>query len=249
MKKDKFPEACDSSVETLDNRCLELFKLLGKELAVGCFIGHVIHELNNKMGPVLLYSELLQSNSGSDTAVKHLKTIEQSTIDARDILYALQVFVRKKRGTKWNTQVEQDIKEVLDTIRFQFDKKEIKILVDIEKGLPSVDMDSLDFSMILFFLLLQGYNNLQDYGGSVKIDVNRENNHILCKIMETSESVSVKLQSEKHDQKLNQRDNKDKIDLLVTYCQSVIKQSRGEILIEEVNENGRSISINLPLLL
>jgi C4-dicarboxylate-specific signal transduction histidine kinase len=85
------------------------------------------------MGPILLYSELLQTNLGTETANKHLKNIEQSIVEARNILSALQIFVRKKRGAKPHVRVDQEINELLNVLKFQFDLEHRKPKEDYQQ--------------------------------------------------------------------------------------------------------------------
>ena len=229
---------------TPDEPSLEMFKQFGKELVVGSFISFVIHELNNKMGPILLYSELLQTGMELDTARKHLRTIEQTTMEARNILNALQMFVRKKRGQKPHTNITDDINEVQEILQFQLRKKDIKLEFDLSLDLPLVDIDSLDFEQTLFLLMLRAYLELGNTGGRILLQGTKEGNVVI--VQATISSAGSNDESDTQDYMPNIVGvRRKRIDVLLACCKKVIEQQGGSFSYTGGLKDGDTVTMKL----
>jgi signal transduction histidine kinase len=233
--------------ENIESPVEDLFRQFGKELVVGSFMRYVIHELNNKMGPILLYSELLQTSLDNETMRKHLQTIEKTTIEARDILNNLQMFVRKTEGKTEHANLKHDIEEVLNIIGFQLVKKDVSIELDLEEDLPPVQLDSLYFEETLFLLILRIYLDIGNTGGEIKINVFREQDNVLIDMKVTPVQTQIS-ETVPEDGNSNDQEFKERIECLLRYCKVLIEQTGGEFDYEGIIRNGSGTALNVAVI-
>lgn len=135
----------------MQNQLLQADKLasLG-ELSAG-----VAHEINNPLGLILGYTQLLirQETNGSDR-LEDLKTIEKQTQNCKQIVQALLKFARKTETFRSEVSINESVSSVVDVVVHQLELDDIEIRTDFCETLPSIDGDGEKLKQVWMNLLM-----------------------------------------------------------------------------------------------
>lgn len=128
--------------------------LLDKLASIGLLAGGVAHELNNPIGGILAWSEILRKDlAAQPEVVRDLKLIEDAAIRAKRIIADLLDFARTSRASA-RTQVSlADVAErAINLARFQM-KGNVEIRRELDPSLPKVFADANRLEQVVLNLL------------------------------------------------------------------------------------------------
>lgn len=142
-----------------------------KLVAMGQLAAGVAHEINNPLGVILCYVELLkrQANESSQTR-DDLSIIEKQAQSCKRIVSDLLQFARSRESRKQTASINETLNSVLDIVTEQFRKQGMKIELDLSPDLPLLNMDIQKMKQVFLNLLMNASQAMQDGRGKLRVN-------------------------------------------------------------------------------
>lgn len=176
-----------------DRKIMDLQLINTEKLAsLGTMAAGVAHEINNPLGIILGFCELLQEKvEPGSQEYNDIKTIEKKGLHCKAIVESLLSFARFSEEKDEFCDINANINEVLNMIRHSLDKHHIKIITKLDPEHPFVRGDSRRIQqVILNFISNSIYSMIKD-GGTLTITtrIERSMNMVLLTISDTGMGI------------------------------------------------------------
>ena len=142
------------------------------------FIANVSHELKTPLSLIRMFGELVATgrHKGEATAREYGGIITRESDRLSHLIDNVLDFSRIERGKSSYHFAEGDLAEVveraLDVCRYRVEREKVKLVVDVEPGLPSVRMDANEMTLVVLNLVDNAIKHAAD-GGKVVVTVAR----------------------------------------------------------------------------
>ena len=155
--------------DTEKKKMLRQFVQAEKMATVGKLAAGLAHELNNPLGVILCYAELLQKSLGSDQQQTDIDVIIKHTRQAQVVLLDLLNFARPKVATHLDTVLGDVTESVISVFRIQAAKKGVSLSCRRDDGRMTVRVEPQVVEHIILNLLLNALDSLPESGGEIAV--------------------------------------------------------------------------------
>jgi two-component system, NtrC family, sensor kinase len=140
-----------------------------KLASIGTLAAGVAHEINNPLGVILGFCDLLlrKAEPGSQTQ-EDLKTIERQGFHCKEIVENLLSFARVGKETTETADLNRCIKDVLKVVRHTLEINHIELFIDLTDDIPPVAGDSRQLQQVFLNLINNAVSAMPE-GGSLAI--------------------------------------------------------------------------------
>ncbi len=136
--------------------------------AVGTLSGGIAHDFNNLLQVILGYSQLLLRASRFEASDReNLQKIHRAASQGSELVKNLMAFSRKAQTRMSPVNINHHIEELIDLLE-RIIPRMIKIELELEKVLPTINADSGQIKQILMNLALNARDAMPD-GGTLRI--------------------------------------------------------------------------------
>lgn len=156
---------------TLEKRMFAQVTQGEKMVTVGKLAAGLAHEINNPLGVILCYAELLRRNTGDAQQQADLDIILRHTRQAQRVLRDLLHFARPKAAGQGPSDLARVVRSVAEVFTVQAGKKNATITVRTEPGLPPVTAGEQALEQIFSNLVLNALEAVPAEGGQVRLSV------------------------------------------------------------------------------
>ncbi len=165
-----------------------------KLASLGTLAAGVAHEINNPLGVILGFTDLLARKTPKDSqAYEDLKTIERQGMHCKQIVENLLRFARFGEGNTASCDVNDAIREVLNIVRHTLEMETIELTIDLDDTIPLVRGDSRELQQV-FLNLINNACAAMKQGGTLTIQSQfiSEENKAMVKIQDTGQGIGKK---------------------------------------------------------
>jgi C4-dicarboxylate-specific signal transduction histidine kinase len=159
--------------DTDRKKMLHQFVQAEKMGTVGKLAAGLAHELNNPLGVILCYAELLKRTLNNDQHRADIEVIIKHTSQAQAVLLDLLNFARPKVSTHRETVIGDVVESVTGVFRVQAAKKGVTLSCHRTDGGKVVRVEPQVVEHIVLNLLLNALDALPEEGGTITV-------HITC---------------------------------------------------------------------
>ncbi|MFA6055459.1 MAG: ATP-binding protein [Thermodesulfovibrionales bacterium] len=149
-----------------------------KLASMGTLAAGVAHEINNPLGVILGFTELLLEKFPTDSEEYDLlKTIENQGLNAKRVIENLLNFARHKEHAEEIIDVNKNLQTVLSVMNNTLLLNKISVKQDLQENLPLIIADSGELQQVFFNIINNAIYAMKD-GGSLTITtkaINGEN--------------------------------------------------------------------------
>lgn len=155
---------------TLEKQVEQRIQQTEKLAALGQLAAGVAHEINNPIGIVLCYTELLKRQlDESDQKRKDIDIIEKHAVNCRRIVSDLLKFSRGPKTDPTRAQVNTALSEVVEMVRQQFQKNGTRISMKLNERLPLLNLDVDKMKQVFLNLLMNAHQAVSSPDGRIQI--------------------------------------------------------------------------------
>ncbi|TIH15900.1 DUF3365 domain-containing protein [Marinifilum sp. JC120] len=144
-----------------------------KMATVGKLSAGLAHEINNPLGVILCYAELLKKEATGQNA-EDIEVILKHTRQAQTVLKDLLNFARPKVSSTVGSDLTKIVRDVADVFRIQADKQGAKISLELDDSTPKLNVEPQALEHIVANLLLNGLDAVPENEGRLKISLGFE---------------------------------------------------------------------------
>jgi two-component system NtrC family sensor kinase len=235
---------------------IEQGRLLREQLAqadklasIGELSAGIAHEINNPLGIILGYTQLLLRNdhSGSERYAD-LKTIEKHVSNCKSIVQDLLNFARSSPPKKEMTDLHRMIEEALHFVQYQGGLAQIEVLKDFDPQITKLLVDEKKIKQVLINLIMNATHAIGKKGTlSITTAMNRDAGKILIRIKDTGHGIEKQNLARIFDPFFTTKPTGQGTGLGLSVSYGIIKNHGGQISVESEIGKGAAFTVELPL--
>ena len=140
-----------------------------KLASLGTLAAGVAHEINNPLGVILGFSDLLiRKTSRESQSYEDLKTIERQGMHCKQIVENLLRFARFGEGAESHSDVNESIREIINIVFHTIEMEGIELVTELEEDIPPVRGDPRELQQV-FLNLVNNACAAMNGGGTLTI--------------------------------------------------------------------------------
>ena len=148
---------------------------LDRLMALGRLTAGIAHEINNPLGVISNYVQVLLRNASLGSQVKiDLMLIEEEILGMMGIIKGLLNFSRESEMKKSLTSINEVLRKTVSLLKFQLNSQSIHLVENYQEDLPSVLADPNHLQQVFLNILLNSIQSMPD-GGKVQLNTSRTN--------------------------------------------------------------------------
>lgn len=220
-----------------------------KLAAIGELSAGVAHEINNPLGVILGYNQLLLrgEEKGSE---KHedLKTIEKHVKHVRTIVSDLLSFSRNSKTERGSVDIHDIADEVIGFIRKHLGGGNIEVVKNYAPDLPRLLLDREKIKQVFVNLLMNAWHALEGSGTlTISTSLDAEKNLAVITVSDTGMGIEQENLTRIFDPFFTTKPTGQGTGLGLSVSYGIIKNHDGEISVASRPGQGTVFTITLPL--
>ncbi len=220
-----------------------------KIASVGRMAAGVAHEINNPLAGVLIYAELLkESFKNNPQHLEDINEIIKQTLRCKKIVSELLEFSRQSIGKESAFELEKLIDTCLNLLTKQAAFQDIRIVKEIEPGMPTMLGDMGQLQQVFTNLFINASDAMKGVG---KLHINAEylskESKFVIRVSDEGPGIPVEIRDKIFDIFYTSKPVGKGTGLGLSISQNIINLHGGSIRFECPPEGGTTFIIELPL--
>ena len=154
-------------------------------VTVGQLTAGVAHELNEPLGSILGFAQLIKKYGEINENVgKDIDKIIKASLHAREIIRKLMLFSRQKTPEKTLFNINERIDDGLYLLESRIKKSNIRLVKNLGEDLPLIKIDPSQLHQVLVNLVVNAIQAMPE-GGTLTITTEKSINTITLKVKDT----------------------------------------------------------------
>ncbi len=219
-----------------------------KLASIGQLSAGVAHEINNPLGIILGYTQLLMRNDVQNNEhYKDLKIIEKHAKNCQSIVADLLSFSRSSKPEKEIKNIHQVIDDVITFIQQHSSMDGIEIIKEYDQNLPAVVLDEKKIKQV-FINLIMNARHAVDQSGTIKLssEFDASGSRLSVKVTDTGHGIKKEHLSRIFDPFFTTKPIGEGTGLGLSVSYGIIKNHGGDILVESRPHGGSTFTVVLP---
>ena len=237
----------NSMVETLHQTQQEL---LHKEklASMGQLAAGVAHEINNPLGTILLFADVMYKEAPEDDHRRDdLKMIINETTRCKNIVADLLNFARQQEVLAQETDVHALLEQVAEGVRHQPVFERVEIVRQFSPDLPTIQADPAQLQQV-FVNLLNNAAEAMEGGGTITLATRPVNGQwVEIKVSDTGRGISEENLGKLFAPFFTTKALGKGTGLGLSIVYGIIKMHRGQIAVQSQVGQGTTFTVTLPV--
>lgn len=233
---------------------LEEMKILESKLihadrlvTVGELTAGIAHELNEPLGTILGFAQLIQSDKDISASTNtDLDKIVKASIHARQVIRKLMTFSRyQDDGANDRVNLNSIINDGLYFLESRCKKESVEIVKILESDLPYINGNAVQFHQVVVNLSVNAIQAMPN-GGKLIMQTYSKNSNVNLVIQDTGIGISEDNITRIFDPFFSMKDSQTNTGLGLSVVHGIVKVYNGEIKIESNLGVGTRFEITFP---
>jgi two-component system NtrC family sensor kinase len=237
----------ENELRTKEMRLLQAEKMA----SLGSLAAGVAHEINNPLGGILIYANLLMEEfeANNDPRVNDLKRIVDEAIRCREIVKSLLEFGRQTESQFESVDINQAINDGLFFLENQALFLNIKIVKHLEPSLPFIQGNPNQLKQVFMNMMVNAAEAMSEGGGSLTITtgINADPSSIFITFQDTGIGIDPEIQSKIFDPFFTTKEVGRGTGLGLSTSYGIIQSHHGNIQVKSEVGKGAIFTVFLPI--
>jgi two-component system NtrC family sensor kinase len=223
-----------------------------KMAAIGILAGGVAHEINNPLGGILAFTQLLLKDAkekSDDDLSRDLKEVESAAIRCKKIVSDLLDFSRVSKDRELCiVDVNALLEKVIPFVKSEVQSLNVNLKVKIGKDLPMVHAIP-DRLQQVFLNLLTNACHAMPKGGTLSIETkaSEDDSSVLITVKDTGEGIPFEHQDKIFDPFYTTKKPGKGTGLGLSISYRIVKEHGGSIVMESEVGKGTTFTVSIPV--
>ena len=220
-----------------------------KLASIGQLSAGIAHEINNPLGIILGYTQLLIRNEDPDTEkYGDLKTIEKHVRNCKSIVEDLLNFARRSKPRENLFRVAEAIDDVLNFIHQHAGLNDIEVKKNYDTSIPEMRLDEKKIKQVIMNLIMNAKHAVGQKGAlHITTRLNPSKGQVAIKIADTGHGIERKNLAKIFDPFFTTKPTGEGTGLGLSVSYGIVKNHGGDILVDSEVGRGSTFTILLPL--
>lgn len=220
-----------------------------KLASIGQLSAGIAHEINNPLGVILGYTQLLLRNEKTATdRYGDLKTIEKHVKNCKSIVKDLLNFSRSSKSEIKTTFINEAADDVLNFILHHSKLDGIDIVRNFDQSVPPMLLDEKKIRQVLINLLMNAGHAVGKKGNiSLSTEYLRQDNEVAIKVADTGCGIEKKNLTRIFDPFFTTKPTGEGTGLGLSVSYGIVKSHGGNILVESEPGKRTLFTVLLPV--
>jgi two-component system NtrC family sensor kinase len=232
-----------------EKRRIEKYLAQAEKLAsIGQLAAGVAHEINNPLGVIQCYADLIAKARQDDAQIQSdVDTIRKHTAQCKNVVKALLNFARAAEPRRTQVDITDCIEDVLSVLQLQIEKDEIAIRRQYDPGLPRIDIDPHQMRQVFMNLLINAHQAIAKHGTIFISTARSTDSRIEVSIRDTGSGIPGSHLEKIFDPFFTTKESDQGTGLGLSVSYGIVKQHGGEIRVESTPGHGTLFTVILPI--
>lgn len=218
-----------------------------KLIAVGQLAAGVAHEINNPIGVILGFAQvLLKKFSEDDSVYKPLKTVEKEALRCKNIIQNLLDFARRSEIVLRLVNVNRVLEDSCALMEHKFSLQNVKVIKGYDPNLPEVLADENQLQQVFVNIILNAYQAMPE-GGELRITTRTVGKEVQILFSDTGVGISPENLNRIFDPFFTTKDVGEGTGLGLSVSYGIIERHGGSIEVESRVGVGTTFTVKLPI--
>ncbi|HEX5168721.1 MAG TPA: ATP-binding protein [Cyclobacteriaceae bacterium] len=231
-----------------NNKKLEMQLRHSERLAfVGELSAGIAHELNEPLGRILGFAQLVKKNGGlSEQQDSDMDRIVKASLYTREIIKKLMIFSRQMPRQINPVDLNVIVSNALYFIDVRYQSRGIEIVENLDKKLPVIEADSVQISQVLVNLMTNAIHSMPK-GGTITVTTRRKSGGVSLIVSDTGSGMTSEVSKKIFEPFYTTKPVGQGTGLGLSVVVGIVEEHKGKILVSSVPGKGSKFEIVLPL--
>ena len=169
---------------TQEKELLDRMQQAERLSAIGKMAAGIAHEINNPLGVIQVYADLVRDSIDDPDTLDDLAVILRHTRSAQKVVQNLLNLARPKRALSGTCDLNFVVESELEVFRAQANARQIRLTTDLSPDLPEIACDAAIVEQILTNLWLNAVDALQEGGDRISLCTRTQSPGTVCLTIE-----------------------------------------------------------------
>ena len=217
--------------------------------AIGQLIAGVAHDLNNPLASVVGFSDFLAEAGVPASLEEPLQVIRQEAERAATIVKNLLSFARTQEGERVRQPIQPLLDSTLVLLRNQLMTHKVEATLDVEPGLPEVEVDANQIKQVFVNLINNACQAIASDApsGRIWISAKRAQDVIAVSVTDSGPGIPEDVAARVFEPFFTTKPEGEGTGLGLSICQGILKEHGGRISLESRPGSGATFTVELPV--
>ncbi len=217
-----------------------------KFVTLGELLAGVAHELNNRVAPILIYSQMLQQSMPDEQDQKRLHVIEESAMGAKAILESLLSHSREGSQKKEPVNLNQTLQSTLTLIEYKIRNQGIELSVDISPHLPPARVNDKQMAQVFLNIINNAIHAMEADGGKLTIQSTHDRSRVKVTVADSGPGIPKNLLDKIFDPFFTTKEAGKGTGLGLSISKRYVEDNDGTLSVENAPAGGAAFVIEIP---
>lgn len=221
-----------------------------KMIAIGNLAGGVAHEINNPLGGILAFAQLMQRDSTRSPGDREsLQLIEESALRCKRIVESLLKFSRRSKAEdKRPFDITRCVEDTVVLFRAQA-KKFPRLVVETKLGanLPGLYGDPAQLGQVVLNLLQNGLHALPQGEGRISVETGFVDSHCFCTVRDTGCGIPEEHRARIFEPHFTTKPPGEGTGLGLAIAYRIVEDHGGHFVVESTVGVGTAFTVMIPV--
>jgi two-component system, NtrC family, sensor kinase len=220
-----------------------------KLVSMGQLAAGVAHEINNPLGIILCYIELLKKPLADfPQGLNDLQIIEKQALNCKRIVSDLLQFSRGHDSRKEFGSINETIEEVVQILNHQLKKQKINVDVDLDQAMPDVNFDENKIKQVFVNLIMNSCQAM-DKNGQITIRSRYLENENMVRISfwDNGSGLDQKIKNKIFDPFFSTKKSGESTGLGLSVSYGIVRDHGGDITAQSEQGQWTEFVVSLPV--
>lgn len=215
--------------------------------SIGTLAAGIAHEVGNPLTSISSLVQVILRTTNDDSAKDKLELIKNQINRIARIIRDLVDFSRPSSNIARQTDVNRVVRDALNIVQYGKKVKDITFQVELDEALPSLTLVADQLTQVFINILINAVDSFEGRPGTIRVESAVNNGEVKIRVTDSGKGIS--------------KDDRDKIfepffttkevgegtglGLWVSY--GIVKNFRGDILVESTPGKGSTFTVVFPL--
>ena len=216
--------------------------------SLGQLAAGVAHEINNPLGLILGYAQLLLREGEDGDGIKEdLQTIERQTRNCKKIVEDLLNFARKSGTYMTEVKINAALEAVIDVVRNQLELDNILIRTHYDEALPEIAGDTEKLKQVFMNMLINARQAIGKNGEIViTTGIDPGGQSVIISFQDSGPGIAPDIMDKIFDPFFTTKPTGQGTGLGLSVSYGIIEDHQGDIKVTSVVGEGTEFRIRLP---